>query len=651
MFGKFSKSAEEALAIAKQKALELGHNYIGTEHIILGLLEQKESVAAKVLGLQQITAEEVETKIEELVGVGEEEEVDAQDFTPRTKKVLESSIRQAIRFGQSYTGTEHVLLSIIEEPNCVAVKILISLDANLQKIYEDIFEMLSGVKKGSDLEKIYTGDPMNKNDLYTFEKYSTDITKLAEENKLDPVIGREKEIERVIQILSRRTKNNPCLIGEPGVGKTAIVEGLAQLIVSGSVPETLKHKRILALDISAMVAGTKYRGEFESRIKKVIEEIKNNSNVIMFIDEIHMIIGAGSAEGSLDAANILKPSLARGELHVIGATTTDEYRKHVEKDKALERRFQPVKVEEPSEEEAIKILKGLRDKYEAHHEVKIKDSAIEAAVKLSIRYLSDRALPDKAVDVIDEASSKVKLKSMTMPDHVKEIEQKIQSLNDEKENLIKLEEYEKAGEIKKKQDVLKKKLEDVKEKWKRDLQDSIYTVTEKEVAEVIEQWTGIPVTKLEEGESQRLAKLESLLKERIIGQEEALKAVGAAIRRGRVGIKDPKRPIGSFLFLGPTGVGKTELTKALADVMFGDEKFMVRVDMSEYMEKHNVSKLIGSPPGYVGYDEGGQLTEIIRRKPYSVILFDEIERPTQMCLTSCYKYWMMGTSQTHKGGK
>ncbi|MCQ2979341.1 MAG: ATP-dependent Clp protease ATP-binding subunit, partial [Clostridia bacterium] len=624
MFGKFSQSAEEALEIAKQTALDMGHNYVGTEHILVGLIEEGQGVASKVLELQGLTSDEVVKEIEEFVGVGDYSGKTKCDFTPRTKKILDASMAKAQKFGEAYVGTEHILLAILEDKNSLAVKVLNELSVNIDKIYDDLLGMLRGLNKDANIDIESSSD--ERNEKATYEKYTTDLTKLAEKNKLDPVIGRQKEIDRVIQILSRRTKNNPCLIGEPGVGKTAIIEGLAQNIVSGNVPEMLKGKRVLSLDISGMVAGTKYRGEFEARIKKVIEELKANTNIIIFIDELHTIIGAGSAEGSLDAANILKPSLARGELQVVGATTIDEFRKHIEKDAALERRFQPVKVEEPTSDETLEILKGLRDKYEAHHDVVITDEALKSAVKLSTRYLTDRFLPDKAIDVIDEASSKVKLSGYTKPEEITKEESKLDDLKLEKERLIKSEEFEKAGLVKKKEVALKNKIEKLYEKWNTNKNVNKAVVSEKEIGLVIENWTGVPVTKLEEEESVRLTKLEELLHERIVGQEDAVKAVATAVRRGRVGLKDPKRPIGSFLFLGPTGVGKTELTKALAEVMFGDEKFMIRIDMSEYMEKHATSKLIGAPPGYVGYDEAGQLTEAIRRKPYSVILFDEVEK-------------------------
>ncbi|MCQ2910702.1 MAG: ATP-dependent Clp protease ATP-binding subunit [Clostridia bacterium] len=625
MFGKFSQAAERALELAKQAAIEMGHNYVGTEHILVGLIEEGSGVACKVLELQGLTKSEVVEAIENYVGIGDFDGKGKVDFSPRTKKLLELSKSKALKFGENYVGTEHILLTILGDKNSLAIKVLEELDIDIDKIHDDLMGMLRGLNKDFDFDIDSKFDD-DKKESNTFEKYTTDLTKLAEKNKLDPVIGRKKEIERVIQILSRRTKNNPCLIGEPGVGKTAIIEGLAEAIVSGDVPEMLRGKRVLSLDISGMVAGTKYRGEFEARIKKVIEELKANTNIIIFIDELHTIIGAGSAEGSLDAANILKPSLARGELQVVGATTIDEFRKHIEKDAALERRFQPVQVEEPTDEETLEILKGLRDKYEAHHEVLITDEALKSAVKLSARYLTDRYMPDKAIDVIDEAASKVKLLSYSKPEEITKEENKLDELKLEKERLIKDEEFEKAGAIKKKEQTLKTKIEKLYDKWKLDKTDNKSKVTEKEVGLVIENWTGVPVTKLEEEESTRLTKLEELLHERIVGQDEAVKGVATAVRRGRVGLKDPKRPIGSFLFLGPTGVGKTELTKALAQVMFGDEKFMIRIDMSEYMEKHEASKLIGAPPGYIGHDEAGQLTEAIRRKPYSVVLFDEIEK-------------------------
>ncbi|HAN10131.1 MAG TPA: ATP-dependent Clp protease ATP-binding subunit ClpC [Clostridiales bacterium] len=629
MFGKFTEGAQESIRLSQESALELGHSYVGTEHLLLGLVRQKEGVAGKALENYGVTEDDVIKKIEELLGVGEAGKVKIQEFTPRTKKILEMSLKQALNMSTGYIGTEHILLALLEEVNCVAVKILATLDVNMQKLYDDIINMLSGGMIESE-DGMMMSNPKTvgnrQKSTPTLDKFSRDLTSQATDQKLDPVIGRTKEIERVIQILSRRTKNNPCLIGEPGVGKTAVIEALAQQIVKGDIPETLKSKRVVTLDISSMVAGSKYRGEFEGRIKKCIEEVRLAGNIILFIDEIHTIIGAGAAEGSLDAANILKPSLARGELQVIGATTYEEYRKHIEKDSALERRFQPVKVEEPNEDDTIAILKGLKDKYEAHHEVKITDDAILAAVRLSSRYITDRFLPDKAIDVIDEASSKVRLRTFTPPEEIKEMEQKIKDLDKEKESAIKTEQFEKAGEVKERQNKLRQKLQKLSDEWKTENTKTTQVVTENEISDIVASWTGIPVKKLEKEESKRLMNMEELLHARVVGQDEAVKAVSKAIRRGRVGLKDPKRPVGSFIFLGPTGVGKTELSKALSEVIFGDENALIRIDMSEYMEKHSVSKLIGSPPGYVGHDEGGHVTEKIRKKPYSVILLDEIEK-------------------------
>lgn len=616
----FTEKAREAITRAQQYAVRLGHNYVGTEHILLGLSGVRDSVAAKAIEAQGVSEQSIIEKIEELVGTNNSGGYYPQDFTPRSKRVIDMSVQEAIKMGTGYVGTEHILLALMQEQDSVAVRILESLGVNGQKLYEDIMNMLGegGSSSGG------TGD--SKSATPTLDKFSRDFTKMAAESKFDPIVGRDKEIERVIQILSRRTKNNPCLVGDPGVGKSAIVEGLAQEIYNGNVPSTLKDRRIVSLDLSSMVAGSKYRGEFEERIKKVIDEVKAAGNVILFIDEIHTIIGAGGAEGAIDASNILKPSLARGEIQLIGATTIEEYRKYIEKDAALERRFQQVMVNEPSEEEAVLMLKGLRDKYEAHHKVKITDGAIEAAVKMSSRYISDRYLPDKAIDLMDEAASKVRLKSYTAPSNVKELEDKIAYLEKEKEEAIKTEEFEKAAKVKKEQAELKEQLENAKKEWDEKNTKQEQVVTEEEIAEIVSKWTGVPVQSLKQEESERLINLEKILHERVIGQEEAVSAVAKAIRRGRVGLKDPKRPIGSFLFLGPTGVGKTELSKALAEALFGDENAMIRIDMSEYMEKHTVSKMIGSPPGYVGYDEGGQLTEKIRRKPYSVVLFDEIEK-------------------------
>ena len=616
----FTEKAREAITRAQQYAVRLGHNYVGTEHILLGLSGVRDSVAAKAIEAQGVSEQSIIEKIEELVGTNNSGGYYPQDFTPRSKRVIDMSVQEAIKMGTGYVGTEHILLALMQEQDSVAVRILESLGVNGQKLYEDIMNMLGegGSSSGG------TGD--SKSATPTLDKFSRDFTKMAAESKFDPIVGRDKEIERVIQILSRRTKNNPCLVGDPGVGKSAIVEGLAQEIYNGNVPSTLKDRRIVSLDLSSMVAGSKYRGEFEERIKKVIDEVKAAGNVILFIDEIHTIIGAGGAEGAIDASNILKPSLARGEIQLIGATTIEEYRKYIEKDAALERRFQQVMVNEPSEEEAVLMLKGLRDKYEAHHKVKITDGAIEAAVKMSSRYISDRYLPDKAIDLMDEAASKVRLKSYTAPSNVKELEDKIAYLEKEKEEAIKTEEFEKAAKVKKEQAELKEQLENAKKEWDEKNTKQEQVVTEEEIAEIVSKWTGVPVQSLKQEESERLINLEKILHERVIGQEEAVSAVAKAIRRGRVGLKDPKRPIGSFLFLGPTGVGKTELSKALAEALFGDENAMIRIDMSEYMEKQTVSKMIGSPPGYVGYDEGGQLTEKIRRKPYSVVLFDEIEK-------------------------
>ena len=625
---KFTNSAEIALEIANEIAAKLGHNYIGTEHLLYGLVEEANGVASKVLANQGITSAEVLKEIEDLIGINEEAsitDIDAIGFTPRTKRVIENAFMEARRLNSQYIGTEHLLVGIMREGDSVAVRIMMDLNVNPQKLYNEIVKTINetdskeqGAKRGSNRGSF--------NSTPTLNQYGSDLTKRATEGKLDPVIGRSTEIDRVIQILSRRTKNNPCLIGEPGVGKTAIAEGLAEKIVAGDVPETLKNKRVVSVDISSMVAGAKYRGDFEERIKKSLDEVRKAGDVILFIDEIHTIVGAGSAEGAVDAANILKPLLARGEIQVIGATTTNEYRKYIEKDAALERRFSPVTVEEPSEEDAIKILEGLRDKYEAHHNVKITDDAIKAAVDLSIRYVNDRYLPDKAIDLIDEAASKVKMQSYTKPDSIKKLEEEIEKVNKEKEEAIATQNFEKAAKLRDKQRTKKEKLEEEQVKWKDGNTKNVITLNKENIAEVIARWTGIPAYKITETESDKLRHLEENLHKRVIGQNEAVSAVAKAIRRGRVGLTDPNRPTGSFLFLGPTGVGKTELAKALAEAMFGNEDAMIRIDMSEFMESHSVAKLIGSPPGYVGYDEGGQLTEKVRRKPYSVILFDEIEK-------------------------
>lgn len=619
-FTGFTEKANRALNKAVQAAESMGHTYIGSEHLLLGLLSDKTTVAGAVLAARHIQYDNIENYIKQAVGVGVPTELVPDDFTPRSKRIIETAVQLARGMGQALVGTEHVLLAIVREPDCMAAQILAQSGVSLQEIVNDVSKSIMGgtaapVKNGEEVS-----------DGTTLSQFGRDLTKLAKEGKIDPVIGRQKEIERVIQILSRRTKNNPCLIGEPGVGKTAIAEGLALKIVSGEVPEMLKNKRIISLDLTGMVAGTKYRGDFEERIKKVIDEVKAADDIILFIDEVHTLVGAGSAEGAVDAANILKPSLARGELQVIGATTLEEYRKNIEKDAALERRFQPIIVGEPSEEEAIEILKGLRDKYEAHHKVKITDEAINAAVKLSSRYIGDRYLPDKAIDLIDEAASRVKLQTFTAPPELKTLEEQKKEIEAEKQSAVNAQEFERAAELRDREKQISAELEEKQAAWKKQTGKSRDEVGEAEVAQIVASWTGIPITQLTTEESERLLHLEDELHRRIVGQEEAVKAVSRAIRRGRVGLKDPKKPIGSFIFLGPTGVGKTELCKALAAAMFGDENAMIRLDMSEYMEKHTVSRLVGSPPGYVGYEEGGQLTEKVRRKPYSVILLDEIEK-------------------------
>lgn len=627
MIDRFTVKAREAIGLAVDAAESLGHNYVGTEHLLIGLLQEGTGVAARVLDECGVKVEKVMELVNQLITPNQTVSTAEQNtYTPRARKVIENSYREAVRFKAPLIGTEHILIAIIRENDCVASRLLNTMGISIQKLYVDLLSAM-GEDASTGREDLQGTRPGKARiSTTTLDNFSRDLTALAREGKLDPVIGREKEIQRVIQILSRRTKNNPCSIGEPGVGKTAVVEGLAQMIVLGDVPETIAKKRVMTLDLSGMVAGSKYRGEFEERIKRVLAEVMEDGEVLLFIDEIHTIIGAGSAEGAIDASNILKPSLARGEIQLVGATTIDEYRKYIEKDSALERRFQPVTVEEPSEEETYEILKGLRKAYEDHHKVQITDDALKAAVKLSARYINDRFLPDKAIDLIDEASSKQRLTSFVEPPQIKEIEQEIALLEKQKEAAIKAEAYEKAGEIKKKQQKKRDRIEKIRDKWQKDKTSRKLVVDENEIADVVSGWTKIPVKKLEEEESERLKKLESILHERVVGQEEAVTAVARAIRRGRVGLKDPKRPIGSFLFLGPTGVGKTELCKALAEAMFGTETTLIRVDMSEYMEKHSVSKMIGSPPGYVGYDEGGQLSEKVRRNPYSVILFDEIEK-------------------------
>lgn len=625
MQSQFTDKAQNALAQASRCARSLKQGYIGTEHILVGLLKEDTGVAAKVLADNGVETRQVMDMIRDLIAFENGVAVkDREGYSPRAARILEEAHSQAARFGQKQTGTEHLLLALIKEGENVAVRLLNTLGANVQKIYVDTLIAIGqdGNLYKEDLGK--KGDRKAKQS--TLEQYSRDLTALAREGKLDPVVGRDEEIRRVIQILSRRTKNNPCLVGEPGVGKTAVVEGLAARIVAGDVPFTVQNKRVLTLDLSGMVAGSKYRGEFEERIKKVLKEVTEDGNIILFLDELHTIIGAGGAEGAIDASNIMKPSLARGEIQLIGATTIAEYRKYIEKDAALERRFQPVTVEEPTEEEAVRILEGIKGKYEAHHHVTITPEAVEAAVRLSSRYINDRNLPDKAIDLIDEAAASARLHAMDAPDKAKEISDKIRELDWEMEKAIRVEAFAQMAEIKKKQDALVKKQERLLKKREKREEENTLSIGENEIAEVVAQWTKIPVQKLAEKESERLLKLEKTLHKRVIGQEEAVTAVAKAIRRGRVGLKDPNRPIGSFLFLGPTGVGKTELSKALAEAMFGSEDAMIRVDMSEYMEGHSVSKMIGSPPGYVGFEEGGQLSEKVRRNPYSVVLFDEIEK-------------------------
>ena len=625
MQSQFTDKAQNALAQAGRCARSLKQGYIGTEHILVGLLKEESGVAAKVLMDNGVEIDQVMEMIRDLIAFENGVAVkDREGYSPRAARILEEAHRQAARFGQKQTGTEHLLLALIKEGENVAVRLLNTLGANVQKIYVDTLIAIGqdGNLYKEDLGK--KGDRKAKQS--TLEQYSRDLTALAREGRLDPVVGREEEIRRVVQILSRRTKNNPCLVGEPGVGKTAVVEGLAARIVAGDVPFTVQNKRVLTLDLSGMVAGSKYRGEFEERIKKVLKEVTEDGNIILFLDELHTIIGAGGAEGAIDASNIMKPSLARGEIQLIGATTIAEYRKYIEKDAALERRFQPVTVEEPTEEEAVRILEGIKGKYEDHHHVEITPEAIEAAVRLSSRYINDRNLPDKAIDLIDEAAASARLHALDVPDKAKEISDRIHEMDQEMERAIRMEAFDQMAEIKKKQDALVKKQERLMKKREKQEAGSTLSIGENEIAEVVAQWTKIPVQKLAEKESERLLKLEKTLHKRVIGQEEAVSAVAKAMRRGRVGLKDPNRPIGSFLFLGPTGVGKTELSKALAEAMFGSEDAMIRVDMSEYMEGHSVSKMIGSPPGYVGFEEGGQLSEKVRRNPYSVVLFDEIEK-------------------------
>ncbi len=619
---RFTEGAKKALALAQQSAKALGHNYVGSEHLLIGLLADSESTAAKALAKFNITSDAVAERVERLIGPGNYHFTDSFGYTPRTKKILELSLYEAKTLNKNYIGTEHILMGILRESDCVAVKILADLGVDIKSLHK----LLSNSSKGSKGFASKRDMSNEDSDTPVLDQYGRDITKLARNSELDPVIGRLDEIQRIIQILSRRTKNNPVLIGDPGVGKSAVIEGLAQKIASGEIPELLRDKRIVSLDIGAMLAGAKYRGEFEERLKTALSELMESGSTILFIDELHTIVGAGAAEGSVDASNILKPALARGEIQVIGATTIDEYRKHIEKDAAFARRFQPVTIGEPTRDEAVSILFGLRDKYEAHHKARITDDAIYAAVDLSSRYISDRFLPDKAIDLMDEAASRVRLALFTSTPDIKESENKLSALLKEKEEAVTNQNYERAAKLRDEEQKLRTAIEKQKSDWESSRNNTECTVTENDIAEVVNAWTGIPVTKLTEDESERLLNLENILHKRVVGQDEAVFAICRAVRRARAGLKDPRRPISSYIFLGPTGVGKTELTKAFAEAMFSDENAMIRFDMSEYMEAHSVSKLIGSPPGYVGFDEGGQLTERIRRKPYSVLLFDEIEK-------------------------
>lgn len=623
MFGRFTERAQKVLALSQEEAIRLGHNNIGTEHILLGLISEGEGIAAKALHSLGLETDKIQEEVEGLIGVGKKNSQTIH-YTPRAKKVIELSMDEARKLGHTYVGTEHILLGLIREGEGIAARVLNNLDVSLNRARQQVLQLLGSnetVRKGQARHA-----QNNPASTPTLDSLARDLTITAKEGNVDPVIGREKEISRVIQVLSRRTKNNPVLIGEPGVGKTAVAEGLAQQIIDNEVPETLRDKRVMTLDMGTVVAGTKYRGEFEDRLKKVMEEIRQAGNIILFIDELHTLIGAGGAEGAIDASNILKPSLARGELQCIGATTIDEYRKYIEKDAALERRFQPIQVDEPTPEQSIEILKGLRDRYEAHHRVTITDEAIDAAVNLSSRYITDRFLPDKAIDLIDEAGSKVRLRSYTAPTNLKELEQSLTEVRKEKDAAVQSQAFEKAASLRDREQKLRKELDKTKEKWEEKQGQEDSKVTVEDIASVVSNWTGVPVDSLTKDEATRLLDLESILHNRVIGQSEAVIAVSKAIRRARAGLKDPKRPIGSFIFLGPTGVGKTELARTLAEAMFGDEDAMIRIDMSEYMEKHTTSRLVGSPPGYVGHEEGGQLTEKVRSKPYSVILLDEMEK-------------------------
>jgi ATP-dependent Clp protease ATP-binding subunit ClpC len=626
LFERFTERARQVVVLAQDEARALKHNYIGTEHILLGLLREEEGLAARVLESLDITVEEVRAQVARIVGQGDEVTTGQIPFTPRAKKVLELALREALSLGHNYIGTEHILLGLVRENEGVAARILLDFDADAEKIRNEIIRMLSGPgrRQGSGGSGP-AGEKSKSSKL--LDQFGRNLTKQSQEGKLDPVVGRQTEIERLMQILSRRTKNNPVLIGEPGVGKTAVVEGLASRIASNQVPELLKNKQIYTLDLAALVAGSKYRGEFEERLKKVMKEIMQRGDIILFIDELHNLVGAGAAEGAIDAASILKPALARGELQTIGATTLDEYRKYLERDAALERRFQQVRVEEPSVDDTVQILRGLRDRYEAHHRVKITDEALHASAELADRYIQDRHLPDKAIDLIDEAASRIRIRSMSAPPRYRELEEEIDRVRKEKEDAIEAQEFEKAASLRDKERKLTQKKRELEDDWRNSEEgDEQPEVGEEEIADIVSMWTGIPVFKLTEAESARLVRMEEELHKRVIGQEEAIVAVSKSIRRARAGIKDPKRPTGSFIFLGPSGVGKTELARTLAEFLFGDEDAMIQVDMSEYMEKHSVSRLVGSPPGYIGYDEGGQLTEAVRRKPYSVLLLDEIEK-------------------------
>ena len=628
LFGRFTERAQQVLVLSQDEARRLSHNFIGTEHLLLGLVKEGAGIAARVLQNTGVNLNTLREEVEKIIPKGDKVPNQNISYTPRAKRVIELAIEESQNLGHNYVGTEHLLLGLLREGEGIAAQVLTNLGIDVKRARKEVIQLLGGSSGGANPMGAPRGaGGKAASNTPTIDNFGRDLTKLAGEGKLDPVIGRDKEIERIIQVLSRRTKNNPCLIGEPGVGKTAIAEGLAQKIAEGNVPEILNGKRVVTIELSAIVAGTKYRGEFEERLRKLIQELRQVGNVIIFIDELHTIIGAGAAEGAIDASNILKPALARGEIQCIGATTMDEYQKYIERDSALERRFQPIQVGEPSKEESFLILKGLRDRYEAHHKVKITDEALDAAVSLSDRYIADRFLPDKAIDLIDEAGSRDRIRNYTTPPDLKEMQEKVESLKNEKEAAVRNQEFEAAAKLRDTEQKLKEELDDLKKQWeqKKGISDQVF-VSEEDVSYIVSSWTGIPVQKLIEEESQRLLKLEEILHDRIIGQDEAVTAVSKAVRRARAGLKDPKRPIGSFMFLGPTGVGKTELARALAEALFGDEKAIIRMDMSEYMEKHTVSRLVGSPPGYVGYEEGGQLTEKVRRKPYSVILFDEIEK-------------------------